>query len=119
MWHAWVPTRRESRPHQGGFGNLDSEPEWERFDVFDAKVRRKGKNALGIFVSVSGFTRPDLDAYEERTSFVTFDGSDRYMVLERRVRLDDLLRAKRRHANETVSCHLLGPSELSLGEGAA
>ena len=109
MWHAWAPTSRESRPHQGGFGNLDSEPEWERFDVFDAKVRRKGKNALGIFVSVSGFTRPALDAYEERTSFVTFDGSDRHMVLERRVRLDDPLRAKRRHANETVSCHLPSP----------
>jgi hypothetical protein len=24
-------------------------------DVFAAKVRRKGKNALGLFVSVSGF----------------------------------------------------------------
>ena len=77
----------------------------ETLDVFDAKVRRKGKNALGMFVSVSGFTGPALEAYAERTSFVTFEGSDLYLVLERRVRLDELLRDKRRHANETGSCY--------------
>ena len=63
-------------------------------DIFDSKVRRKGKNALGIFVSVSGFTKDALDEYENRASFVTFDGGDLFLVLEGRIRLDDLLKRK-------------------------
>lgn len=82
-------------------------------DVFAAKVKRKGKNALGLFVSVNGFTKPALDAYSESTSFVTMDGGDLYLVLEGRVRLDDLLKAKRRHANETGSCFLSASSFMT------
>lgn len=76
----------------------------EQADVFAAKVRRKGKNALGLFVSVNGFTGPALAQYSEGTPFMTMDGADLYAVLDRRVRLDDLLRRKRRHANETGEC---------------
>jgi hypothetical protein len=75
-------------------------------DAFAAKVRRKGKNALGLLVAVNGFTAPALKAYEEATPFLTMDGADLFLVLDSRVRLDDLLKAKRRHANETGSCYM-------------
>jgi hypothetical protein len=68
-------------------------------------VRRKGKNALGLFVSVNGFSEDALAQYREATPFLAMDGADLYLVLEQRVRLDDLLRTKKRHANETGRCH--------------
>ncbi len=75
-------------------------------DIFAAKVRRKGKNALGLIVSVNGFTGAALEQYAEATPFIAVDGRDLFLVLDGRVRLDDLLRAKRRHANETGACYL-------------
>jgi hypothetical protein len=75
-------------------------------DIFASKVRRKGKNAVGLFISVNGFTEPFKEAYRESTPFVAMDGADLYAVFDNRVRLDDLIRAKKRHANETGSCYL-------------
>lgn len=74
-------------------------------DIFAAKVGRKGKNALGLFIAVNGFSKPGLETYSTSTSFLAIDGMDLILVLEGRVRLDDLLKAKRRHANETGSCY--------------
>lgn len=82
-------------------------------DAFAAKVRRKGKNALGLFVAVNGLSTAALAAYRESTPFISMDGGDVFLVLERRVRLDDLLRAKRRYANETGSCFLPASRMLS------
>lgn len=75
-------------------------------DIFATKVRRKGKNAVGLFLSINGFTEPFREAYKESTPFVAMDGADLYAVLDNRVRFDDLIRAKKRHANETGSCYL-------------
>ncbi|MGV9300047.1 hypothetical protein [Amycolatopsis sp. NPDC003676] len=75
-------------------------------DIFKAKVLSKGKNAMGLFVSIKGYTANFIKRFEESTPFITMDGSDLYLILEGRVRLDDLLRAKKRHANDTGSCHL-------------
>jgi hypothetical protein len=75
-------------------------------DIFASKVRRKGKNAVGLFLSVNGFTAIFKEAYRESTPFVAMDGGDLYAVFDNRVRLDDLIRAKKRHANETGSCYL-------------
>jgi hypothetical protein len=77
----------------------------EDADVFAAKVRRKGKNALGLFISVNGFSRDAIDAYNESTPFMAMDGLDLIHVLDQRVRLDDLLRRKKRYANETGACY--------------
>lgn len=74
-------------------------------DLFAAKVQTKGKNALGLFVSFTGFTEDFLERFRERTPFVTIDGSDLYLILDDRVRLDDALLAKKRWANDTGSCH--------------
>ncbi|MGW4018274.1 restriction endonuclease [Rhodococcus ruber] len=75
-------------------------------DIFAKKVERKGRNALGIFISEKGFSAPALTTYRESSPFVVFTGEDLYFVLERRVRLDDLLKAKKRHVNETGNCLL-------------
>lgn len=61
---------------------------------------------MGLFVSINGFSGDFLKRFENSTPFITMDGADIYIVLENRIRLDDLLRAKKRHANDTGSCHL-------------
>lgn len=61
----------------------------ETADAFAAKVRRKGKNALGLLVAVNGFSKPALRAYEEKTPFLTMDGGDLFLVLDGRIRLDE------------------------------
>ncbi|RMB58710.1 hypothetical protein [Tessaracoccus antarcticus] len=73
-------------------------------DLFAAKVRTKGKNALGLFVSVNGFTQDFITRFREGTPFLTMDGSDIFLILEGRIRLTDALLAKKRWANETGSC---------------
>lgn len=77
----------------------------EAADIFGSKVSRVGKNGLGLFVSASGFTKGFIETYSRSTPFITMDGTDLFTVLDGRVRLDDLLRAKKRHANETGSCY--------------
>ncbi len=61
---------------------------------------------MGLFVSVNGFASTFLGRFNEGTPFITMDGTDLYVVLSNLIRLDDLLRAKKRHANETGSCYL-------------
>jgi hypothetical protein len=81
---------------------------------FASKVRFKGKNALGLFISVNGFTAGAFDFYAHSTPFLAMDGADLMCVLEQRVRLDDLLRRKKRYANETGHCFF--PAQRMLGE---
>lgn len=75
-------------------------------DVFATKVRRKGRNTLGLFVAVNGFSADFKNAYREGSCFITMNGSDLYNVLSQRVPFDDLLRAKKRHLDETGSCFM-------------
>jgi hypothetical protein len=77
----------------------------EHLDVFKSKISRKGKNALGLYISVSGFTRDALQEYSSSTPFITLEGCDLMAVLEERVRLSELLHRKKRHANETGECY--------------
>jgi len=77
----------------------------EHLDVFKSKISRKGKNALGLYISVSGFTGDALQEYSASTPFITIEGGDLIAVLEERVPLDELLRRKKRHANETGECY--------------
>jgi hypothetical protein len=80
--------------------------ERETADSLWAKISRSGKNGLGLFVSVGGFSSGFKNTYGRSTPFITMDGVDLITVLDGRFRLDDLLRAKKRHANETGSCFL-------------
>ncbi|WP_322770174.1 hypothetical protein [Frankia sp. Cr1] len=77
----------------------------EQADAFAAKVHGKGKNALGLIVSVNGLTLPARKRYSQATPFMTLDGGDLFFVFEGRGRLDELLRRKKRHANETGECY--------------
>jgi len=86
--------------------------EREHFDTFDAKVKRKGKNALGLYIAVNGFTAGALREYNQRTSFLTMDGGDLICVLDGRITLDELLRRKKRYANETGNCYF--PAHLAV-----
>jgi hypothetical protein len=83
--------------------------------VFAEKVRRKGKNALGLFVSVNGFTSGALNAYSTSTPFVIMDGGHLLAVLEQRIPLDDLLDRMKRNMDETGHCLL--PIARALSEG--
>ncbi|MGW6791876.1 restriction endonuclease [Streptomyces chartreusis] len=75
-------------------------------DVFKANIERKGKNTLGLYISTSGFTSDALDVYAYSTPFITMDGLDFMAVLDQRIRLDELMRRKKRHASETGHCSL-------------
>ena len=78
----------------------------EDLDKLKSKVERKSRNTLGIFISLEGFTTGALAVYSTGSPFVVFTGDDIYLVLDASIRLDDLLRAKKRHVNDTGDCHL-------------
>ncbi|WP_143653593.1 hypothetical protein [Streptosporangium subroseum] len=86
----------------------------EQLDVFEKKITRKGKNALGLYVSINGYSSDALKQYESASSFITMEGSDIFMILDGRVRLDDLLLRKKRYVNETGDCYF--PATRMLGE---
>ncbi|MBP0937234.1 restriction endonuclease [Streptomyces sp. KCTC 0041BP] len=75
-------------------------------DVFKANIERKGKNTLGLYVSMSGYSSDALAVYSYSTPFITMDGLDFMAVLDQRIRLDDLLDRKKRHASQTGHCYL-------------
>jgi hypothetical protein len=85
------------------------EAKWEQtpaaradIDVLAQKVARKGRNTLGLFVAVAGFSEPAIRAHSDSGSGLIFmDGTDLYSVLEGRIELTDVLDAKRRHLSET------------------
>ncbi|MBF6446573.1 restriction endonuclease [Nocardia elegans] len=77
----------------------------EQVDAFASKVDWKGKNTLGLIVSVNGISTAAIRKYSVKTSFITMDGQDLYCVLDGRVRLEDLLARKKRHVNETGECY--------------
>ena len=43
--------------------------------------------------------------YGASTPFITLEGGDLMAVLDERIPLDELLRRKKRHANETGECY--------------
>jgi hypothetical protein len=51
------------------------------------------------------FSRGAIEAYSVSTPLMTMDGVDLMAVLHHQIRLDDLLRRKKRHANETGECY--------------
>jgi restriction endonuclease len=74
----------------------------EAVDVLAQKVRRKGKNTLGLFLAVSGFGEPAVRAHSNcGTSLIFMDGADLMGVLSGVMPFTELLDAKRRHLSET------------------
>ncbi len=73
--------------------------------VFYGKVTAKSAFTRGLFVSLSGFTKPGLDAFTrgKQPNSVLMDCADLWQVLEARMGLPDLLRAKVRRLAEEGS----------------
>lgn len=76
-----------------------------QLDVFKTRIDKKGKNALGLYISINGFSQEALDEYSAATPFITMDGVDILAVLEEHLRLDYMLRRKKRHMSETGECY--------------
>jgi hypothetical protein len=71
--------------------------------TFPGKVAGKAAWARGLFVSNSGFTEDDLDAFDRGrpTNLICMDGLDLYEVFSRRVSLVQVLEEKARRTAET------------------
>lgn len=70
---------------------------------FCGKVNEKAAWTRGLFVSESGFTTEGLDAFGRSKPVICMDGLDIYELLQRRIPLSDVLRAKARQAAESGS----------------
>lgn len=77
----------------------------DQADIFTQKIARRGKLAVGLLVSINGFSEPLKTAYSTSSPFITMDGTDLFLVLEGRFKLDEALLTKKRHVNDTGSCH--------------
>ncbi|WP_152512806.1 hypothetical protein [Desulfovibrio sp. X2] len=71
-------------------------------DIFKSKIGRCAENTLGLLISINGVVNNAIDAHSgQKSPLLLMDGVDLLAVLERRVRLDDLLFQKRRHSAQT------------------
>jgi hypothetical protein len=76
--------------------------------VLSGKLSGKLDNALGLFLSINGFSTDGIAAYSlgGRRLILLMDGMDLMAVLEERITLPELLRRKRRHASQTGNIFL-------------
>lgn len=73
-------------------------------DIYDAGIFAiKQGGALGVLLSINGFPDGHQEAFTRPPSFIGIDGSDIFLVLDQRVRLDELLRQKMNVAMEAGS----------------
>lgn len=69
--------------------------------AFEGKLGEKAAWVRGLFVSYVGFTDDGLHAFGRGKRTLCMDGSDLYEMLQRNLRLDQVLEAKSRRAAET------------------
>lgn len=67
---------------------------------FEGKVGMKLKNTLGLFIAHLGFSESASKITTQSHSLILMDGMDLIQVLEGKIRLDELILAKRRHASQ-------------------
>jgi restriction endonuclease Mrr len=84
------------------------EAKWQKTPVqagdlykFGGKIAGKFKSALGLFISINGFS-PECTQVDSPVvkSMILMDGQDLMAVLDSRIKLIDMLLRKRRHAVE-------------------
>lgn len=69
---------------------------------FGGKIQNKLKNALGLYISLEGFSSECIKTTSPPTNaIILMDGMDLMQVLEGRIKLTDMLYIKRRHASQT------------------
>ncbi len=85
------------------------EAKWQKAQVnagdlykFGGKISGKLKNTLGLFISLDGYS-PDCTETGSSVvkSMILMDGQDLMMVLDGRIRLNEMMFIKRRHASDT------------------
>ena len=71
--------------------------------MFHGKVAGKATWSRGLFVSVGGFSKDDLDAFSRGRSsdLIAMNGQDIYFILEGEMSLPEAVRLKTRRAAET------------------
>ncbi|MCO5238407.1 MAG: restriction endonuclease [Chitinophagaceae bacterium] len=70
--------------------------------TFGGKISGKLKNTLGLFISLGPFSKDCTETGSPITkSMILMDGMDLMQVLEGRIRLNELILIKRRHASQT------------------
>ena len=75
-------------------------------DISWPRSAGKARTHLDSLCIRGAFQGRALNQDSESTPFMAMDGSDLYLVLDQRIRLEDLLKLKKRHANETGGCYL-------------
>lgn len=75
--------------------------EGKHVSYFKDNVEEKLKSTLGLCVSISGFTAGAKKKNSVSTSIIFADGTDLYNVLDGRIELPEMLKAKRQHAAKT------------------
>lgn len=70
-------------------------------DIFEAKISRKLKTTLGLFIAVNGFVDVVSANAGQYKSTILMDSQDLVQVLEKRISLQEIILLKRRHAAET------------------
>jgi len=93
------------------FDNSDYllEAKWQKMQVnagdlykFGGKIAGKLKNTLGLFISLDGFSSECTETGSPIVkSMILMDGQDLMMVLDGRIRLNEIILIKRRHASDT------------------
>lgn len=85
------------------------EAKWQKAQVnagdlykFGGKISGKLKNTLGLFISLDGYS-PDCTETGSSVvkSMILMDGQDLMLVLDGRIRLNEMIFIKRRHASDT------------------
>ncbi len=93
------------------FDNTDYllEAKWQEQEIrasdlytFGGKIQGKLKNTLGLFISLGEYSNECTKTGSPITkSMILMDGMDLMQVLEGRIRLNELILIKRRHASQT------------------
>jgi len=69
---------------------------------FGGKISGKLKNTLGLFISLDGYSPECTETGSSVVkSMILMDGQDLMMVLDGRIRLNEMIFIKRRHASDT------------------
>ncbi len=85
------------------------EAKWQKAQInagdlykFGGKISGKLKNTLGLFISLDGYSTECTETGSSIVkSMILMDGQDLMMVLDGRIRLNEMIFIKRRHASDT------------------
>ena len=85
------------------------EAKWQKTPInaadlyaFGGKIDGKFKSTVGLFISLDGFSKECTKTGSSVVkSMILMDGADLMLVLDGRIRLNDMILIKRRHASDT------------------